>query len=194
MHWYPAVDLQLLYDRKLDSFKSNIARIEKEKSVVDSDVAALEKRGVKVIGWSRKPAPIGLAGNELRLWYALIRSAELEEKLEAWNQSTTAHAQRGVRRICAIKFRSRNKFGAKEVETRVFETTGGRIKEIVHDPGVRYAANFDPGWLNRDAIKYLADPNYNVDSDPSVVTFSNLLGNTVKELERGRQPKPKNEK
>lgn len=139
IQWWPPVDLQATYDRKVSKLQEAIAEN--------------QKKGLDVAGYKGQLA-------ELR--------------------------QRGVRRICGIKYRAKSAYGSLEVDQQLFDVGHGTLRRVVFDPRLQTVESFDHDGLQVLGWKYLTIQDYDPENDPEN-PFRNPLRDAEKILMEQRK-------
>lgn len=92
----------------------------------------------------------------------------IQVNVELYESELHRLRERGVRRICALKYRATNVLGAKSVQEELFDV--GREKASMIFTCPRHIApppqSVDPDALHWYGWKYLADPEFDVEASP----------------------------
>lgn len=156
VNWYPVMELKNLYTERLkecdaehESIRNEIKTLKKEIEDLRNTVADEGSQFKSTIALNN-----GIISRQTRL-------KELEQRILR-NVCREEVEKRGIRKICAIRYRTENKVGAKILRKSIFElkSDGTMDNKTDRESGWHY----DPDGLNNVAWEYL-DPSVAKDDE-----------------------------
>ena len=144
-------------------------------AVADTDKAAVEQ-------WLRENLPDG-QWEEIQWWTPVDLQATYDRKVSKLQEAIAENQkkglddagykgqlaelrQRGVRRICGIKYRAKSAYGSLEVDQQLFDVGHGTLRRVVFDPRLQTVESFDHDGLQVLGWKYLTIQDYDPENDP----------------------------
>lgn len=180
VRWWPSITLQAIYDIRLPEAERAVVEFQKQVQALDQQVGDLATKGVTVKDWSpSRVAPLGMTRQQNELWSLNDASYHAHAKLATCLAIVKLMKERGPRRICAMRFRAKNGFGANQIVDALFDITDGVAAVVDVKSHTAWLDSTQFGW------DYLRDP------DPAhhprrSDEFSNPMGGREQALEAER--------
>lgn len=180
VRWWPSITLQAIYDIRLPEAERAVVDFQQQVDNLDRQIRDLQAKGVKIKDFSpSRVPPIGLSKQQDELWSLHDSSYHAHEKLQTCIAIVKLMKERGPRRICAMRFRAKNGFGANRIVDALFDVTDGVAMVVDEKSHTAWLDSTQFGW------DYLRDP------DPAhhprrPDEFSNPMGGREAALEAER--------
>lgn len=181
VRWWPAITLQAIYDIRLPEAERAVVDFQKQVDDLDRQIRDLTQKGVSVKDYSpSRVPPLGLTKQQDELWSLKDASYHARVKLKTCITIVKLMKERGPRRICAMRFRTKNGFGANRIADALFDITDGVATVVDVNSHTAWLDSTQFGW------DYLRDP------DPrhhprAPDEFSNPMGGREEALDAERR-------
>lgn len=154
VRWWPSITLQAIYDIRLPEAERAVVDFQKQVDNLDRQIRDLAGKGVTIKDFSpSRVPPIGLSKQQDELWSLSDSSYHAHEKLKTCIAIVKLMKERGPRRICAMRFRAKNGFGANQIVDALFDVTDGVATVVDVKSHTAWLDSTQFGW------DYLRDPD-----------------------------------